>query len=140
MYNMYMTHTEPGFESANSLRTKVENAYRPFISQGLLNPDALDEAATPGVNAANELFIAWCEKMNSEVGADPIARLAADVEKTTFYYDLGFHDPVYLDDVISLLDEDLQKVEEGGIHPDPELAQKIRDKIAEINKLLGEAE
>ena len=126
----------PSPESASVLKERALEAYKKLIDRGVKNPDNLDLNDSE-VKVANELFYSWQKQVDAEVGEDRAVQHEANFSKTLFYYEAGFTDPQYLADVVGWLQQDLQNVDEESEAPLPELAEKIKTKISEIESVIG---
>jgi hypothetical protein len=129
-------NSAPSLESGPSLKDQAIAAYKKFIERGATNPDDLDLNDLE-VKEAHELFYAWQVEEDTKAQGDREKEHEANFAKTIFYVDAGFTDPVYLEDVLDWLNQDLQNVEEEADEPLPEVAAKIKAKIAEIEAMLG---
>jgi len=114
-------------------REQVVNGFRKF-AQGITNPDDLlynSDAKEP-----SEALDNWYKHQQSEVEKSGTKEAEAELNfsMTTIYVDAGFSDLDYLNEVISLLDQDLQNTEAEDL---PKIEIKIKDKIAEIKAKLA---
>lgn len=126
----------PSFEAAPVSREQALAAYKKFIERGIKSPDDLD-LSDPEVEAANALVERWSDQGDFQIsGENRAAAHEHNLAKTAFYVDAGFTDPEYLRDVLEWLGSDLQDVDETSDAPLPEVAAKIRAKMAEIQAKL----
>lgn len=121
---------EPKFK-----REQVVDAFKAFTKKGFTNPDDLPLDDTD-VISANALLQVWSNQRQLE--ARRIGTLKAELEftleRTTIYFDAGFSDPPYLDEVAhDWLAQDLQAAEDAGLN---DVATRIQAKIDEIEAKL----
>jgi len=131
-----MIDTFPTPEALN-LKQRAVEAYKKFVERGITDPNSLD-LSDPEVIAAHGLFDAWQEEADAKAAGNREAEHELNFEKTIFYYEIGFTDPVYLTDLLDFLNQDLENVDEDSGQPLPELARKIFLKKLEINKKIFE--
>ncbi len=98
-------------------REEVIEAYRPFVEQGITSPDTLD-LDDPAVREANRRFYEWCHQEDAKSAQDPEAVHRVDLDKTMFYVDAGFTDPMYLQEVLSWLSVDIDDIAKDPSNPD----------------------
>jgi len=128
-----------GPESLEVTKEQVIEAYQKFIDRGVTSPDDLDPA-DPEVQKANDLFYKWVEQGDTKAGNDHMAKCEFELEKTAFYFDAGFRDPDYLDEVVGWLLQSSTDVEKN---PDDPKASSLRNRYAakmrEVHTVLGES-
>lgn len=118
-------------------REEVIEVLRKFSDRGVGDPAALDLSDVEVIEA-HQIYDLWRNEGQQRANEStlPGAKLEWSLTLTTVYVDAGFHDPDYLEEVADdwLGGNDLADAEELGLD---EVADKIRAKIAEIDKLLG---
>ncbi len=121
-------------------REAVIEAYKPFIEQGITTPDNLD-LNNPEVKAANELFDKWREQLDHNAEGNEEAELRANLDKTMFYVDAGFKDPIYLEEVWEWLADDAHNAEKQSDNPERiETRKKIAEAIIKVRHLHSKTE
>jgi hypothetical protein len=115
-------------------KTEAIAAYKKFIDRGATNPDSLD-LTDPEVDAANGLFEQWIEQEDEKAEGNESAEQRTNFEKTMFYVDAGFTDPVYLQEVLGWLAEDATSVDK--LTDDPEKTKLRKDIADAIRKIRG---
>jgi hypothetical protein len=109
-------------------------AYKDFVDRGVTSPDSLD-LTDPVVVEANRLFEEWVEQVDGKAEGNEDAEQRVNLEKTMFYIDAGFTDPVYLQEVLGWLAEDATSVEK--LPDDPDKVKLRKDVADAIRKVRG---
>lgn len=120
-------------------REDVMQAYEQFVKNGILNPDDLD-LEDPEVIRANELFFKWVKEGDEKAEGNRELEHRFNIEKTIFYVNCGFTDEVYLEDVLSQLNQDDDDIVEDINDPESvetrrlfnEAVAKVEGKVKEL--------
>ncbi len=126
---------ESPIEGVESLRQQATEAYKQFVAEGVKNIDDLD-LEDPRAIEAQRIFDLWRNRLDAEAEVSREAREEANFAKTIFYYETGFTDPDYLEEILSFLETDLADVDDESEEPLPQLAERIREKMKEIEAAL----
>lgn len=125
-----MNESTFSIETKKSPYDKAFEAYKSLATPAIQDPGYLD-LNNQKVREAIALFEEWYDNEEKAAEGDREKKQELDFRVTTFYYDAGFRDPVYLEDVLDWLGQDLQNAQEGEI-PLPDLAKRIQKKIEEV--------
>ena len=116
--------------SATPSRADIIALFTRFSERGVTSPDDLD-LEDPDVQAADTALEAWYASLPQETAAE---RANASFTRSTIYYDAGFRNPAYGDEVANdWLAQDEEDAEDAGFDG---LADLIRAKREEINSTL----
>lgn len=123
--------------SFQQLREEARKAYRPFVEQGVTDPDRLDMADF-AVESAHKLFYEWIEqgRVLESWDIDDL-RHRVNLQRTMFYVDAGFSGRNYLDDVLRHLTQDSADIRDEKDNPARAKTRlQMRLSIARVRTLL----
>ncbi len=131
-----MNSAPNGPESVEVSKQEVIDAYKKFIDQGIVSPDDLD-LSDPEVIEADNLYRRWVEQRQRMSKGNKQAEHEFNFEQTAFYFDAGFRDPNYLNEVLSWLFLDSDDIGKDANDPTiTNLRGRYAKKMIEIRAVL----
>jgi len=120
----------------NISKEKVFEALKPLASKA--SDPALLDANDPEVVAATELYNTWSAQQESATQNNDILSARHNLDKTMMYVDAGFHDPIYLDEVLGWLYQDADNLDKDPDNPDlVALRKDLAQAMQKVRGLLG---
>lgn len=138
-------HQVEGEKSLAFLKAEAELLFKKLMSTGKIGSmeSPYIESDDSEIVEAQHTHRLWQDRLFSKAGHDGHAEREAQFTDMTFFFDMGFRDPLDLEKLLEslrLFETSLEHTSDDGKpreHSNPELEQKVKDKIAEVQATLN---